>query len=622
MTTSELRRGSSLAGLALLSGALLFWTALRSSGGDWFISETHADIIYTGIRRFREFPFFSFVLTGGAYLLQDPQSNVFSPVVPLVLLAGPTVGLRLMEGLWGVLGVYVFVLWMRKRVSLEAALLGAVASVTGLGVLWKVAVGNDMFIWHLGLPGLLWAADKVASERNVRSALIFGLVLGVLLLGPTFHSFTYLFLPAVPLYVLFDLGVRRPKLPELARTLALYLAACGLAVAIASPKLACWRKFPMSRPIADFGVLSVGNALRGLLDYSLTKFTFVDATSIVASETIHKGWGVQESAAALAPVASLLALAGLWSVIRSRTQRPIAIYALLLIAFGMALTCSWPFWSAFRTLTGGNFRVAPRFMGLASFGVAILVAVGADAMFRRWKRVTFPATLALAGLMLASGVWWTLTAAHFTDDSEIDCVNPEAINPLQTASDERAAADSVETFGELTKMGATDRAILDGIGYQSGLLVVGNKYHPRLWRRRKSRRSRPRPPTMPVVVSGIDPKAVSVSHLSIVVNGLPPQGRVHLRALMPSFGVTTTTEPPNRPVEVRQDHSFLLIENNGQTVVDRIIVRADLPISKMWFVLSLASGLGALLTLLASSGFFPRLVRLASAAVATPSQKT
>src|SRR4051794_11226658 len=87
-----------LAAIALLTGALLFWLSLHCDALDWYISETHADVIYTGLRQFHEFPYFSFVFNGGTYFIQDGQSNLFSPAVPLILLAGPSVGLRLMEG--------------------------------------------------------------------------------------------------------------------------------------------------------------------------------------------------------------------------------------------------------------------------------------------------------------------------------------------------------------------------------------------------------------------------------------------------------------------------------------------------------------------------------------------
>src|SRR5690349_11778001 len=124
-----------LGAAAFLTGAVLFWISLHCSGADWYISQIHAEIIYTGLRQFWEFPYFSFVFNGGSYFIQDPQSNLFSPVVPLILLAGPTLGLRLAEGLWGVVGVYAFVVWIRgHRVSLRAALIGGVASATALGV--------------------------------------------------------------------------------------------------------------------------------------------------------------------------------------------------------------------------------------------------------------------------------------------------------------------------------------------------------------------------------------------------------------------------------------------------------------------------------------------------------
>src|SRR6187402_2968707 len=133
-----------LAAAAFLTGALLFWISLHCAGADCYISQIHAEIIYTGLRQFWQFPYFSFVFNGGSYFIQDPQSNLFSPVVPLILLAGPSLGLRLAEGLWGVVGVYAFVVWIRgHRVSVEAALIGGVASATALGVLWRIAIGND-----------------------------------------------------------------------------------------------------------------------------------------------------------------------------------------------------------------------------------------------------------------------------------------------------------------------------------------------------------------------------------------------------------------------------------------------------------------------------------------------
>jgi hypothetical protein len=135
--------------------------------------------------------------------------------------------------------------------------------------------------------------------------------------------------------------------------------------------------------------------------------------------------------------------------------------------------------------------------------------------------------------------------------------------------------------------------MLDGIGYRRSLIVVGNGGRRNLWKPKR------RNQTVPLVASGIDPSSVSFSHLGIVLKDVPPHSKIQLRVLRPRFGLTTTTQPPNAAIEVRKDHDFLVIKNEGETPVEWVRLRVDLPISRMWFVLSLASGVGALLALLA-----------------------
>src|SRR6185312_16565132 len=65
--------------VTVIAAVMQFWVAVRSDGSDWYISQTHADIFYTAVARFHQFPFFSFVFNGGTYFLQDPQNNLFSP---------------------------------------------------------------------------------------------------------------------------------------------------------------------------------------------------------------------------------------------------------------------------------------------------------------------------------------------------------------------------------------------------------------------------------------------------------------------------------------------------------------------------------------------------------------
>src|SRR5882724_5870096 len=532
-----------LGGAATVCGGIIFWITLRCNLADWHISETHADIIFTGLRRFHEFPFFSFVFNGGSYFLQDPQSNLFSPAVPLILLAGPSVGLRLMECLWGILGVYTFTVWMRRHVSFQAALLGAVSIALSLGMLWRVTAGNDMFLWHLGLPLLLWCVERLMAERTLRSALALGLALGMLLLGPTFHSFVYLFLPAVPLFVILEWSFHRPTGRVFARTLALMGAACTLALAIASPKLACWLTFPMTRQIVDHGVLSLADTLRGLFDYRISHRSVVATTRYIqAGEHLIKHrtvgqllpdkLGTEECSAALPPIASLFALGGLVFGLYSRAHRRTALFSLCLIASGVALCCSWPVWSTFRALTRENFRVAPSYLGIAAFGLSVLAALGAEALFARFRRAAWPVTVAAVLSIWGSAVWWTLDASHVPPTVAAYAVRDSAFNPLTRYREERAEVAQLSTFSELNELDTLRRDILKGSGLSDGFLIVGNDFKPGLYRSTLP---------VPIVVRSNPPTQVTVEHTRIKLATLPPHARVVLRVRAPAYGMAIRT---------------------------------------------------------------------------------
>jgi hypothetical protein len=571
-----------LAATALLTGAVIFWLSLHCDASDWLISETHADVIYTGLRQFGEFPYFSFVFNGGAYFIQDPQSNLFSPAVPLILLAGPSIGLRLMEGLWGVVGVYAFVGWLRPRVSLEAALVGAVASATSLGILWRVAIGNDMFMWHLGLPFLLWSADGVLRKRTLHSSLWFALALGVLMLGPTFHSFTYLFVPIVPLYVLLELCFQRPNLREAGRIVGLFALACTLAVLVNSFKLAAWLKFPMHRIVGDYGVLPLWSSLEQLFDYSIMHRVRVASVSALGKHgrAALRGYYVEESATALPPVGTLFAVLGLAAAALSRARRRLGLFALLALLLGLLLTSWAPAWEAFRRMNGGNFRVPQRCLGMATFALAVFAALGADLVFARFKRAALPSSVATVVLMLGSALWWTHEVGRIGET----IVTDTPMNPLERSAEERELASQVHSFDKLRRYRGK-RDILTGTGYTDGFLVVGNPEDPTLWVAQR---------TLPILfdghanwnIGGLKQSQISTEHLRVKIRDVPPHSRSLLRVQQPEFGLALTTVPPNAGIIVKPWANMLAVENPTDKTVERVVLRARLPISVFWLITS------------------------------------
>jgi len=572
--------------VALCTGAVLFWLSLHCQAWDWFISETHADVIYTGIRQFGEFPYFSFVFNGGAYFIQDPQSNLFSPAVPLILLAGPSIGLRLLEALWGVVGVYAFVGWMRRRVSLEAALVGAVASVTSLGILWRVAIGNDMFLWHLGLPLLLWAADRVLSERSLHSSLWFALALGILMLGPTFHSFTYLFVPMVPLYVLLELWFQRPNLREFRKIVGLFALSCTLAVLMNSFKLAAWLKFPMQRLVGDYGVLPLWSSIEQLFDYSIIHRVRIAGAGAAGKRL--RGYFVEESATALPPIGTLFAVLGLAAAALSKSKRRIGLFALIALLLGLLLTSWSPAWEAFRRMNGGNFRVAQRCLGMSTFALSVFAALGADALFARFKRAALPSSLVSVAIMLGSALWWTHAAGRIGED----VVSDTPMNPLERSAEERESASKVHSFDKLRRYRGK-RDILTGTGYTDGFLVVGNEEDPELWVAQRA---------LPILfdghakwnTGGLKQRQISTRHLSVKIRDLPPRSRSFLRVQQPEFGLSVTTVPPNAGVTVQPSGNLLVLENPTNETIDRVVLRARLPISIFWVVTSALALLGTI----------------------------
>lgn len=574
---------------ALACAAFVFWLALKSRGGDWYISETRADILYTGVRSFHQFPYFSFAINGGSYLLQDPEGPLLSPTALAVLLVGPTLGLRLMTGVWAALGVLGFKQWLTGRVRVEAALLAGVAAVTSLAMLWKVAVGNDMFLWALGLPGFLFAVRCVIERESVPAAVVLGLWIGLFLLGPTFLVGTYLFLPVLPLAVLFELVSVRAHKRLSSRTLPLLIFACVLGCAIASPKIAMWLTLPMQRPTEDHGVLSLTDGLRGLWDYAVTKSTFLPVTSYDAGKAEVGGWDISEGTMALSPVATLLAGVGIFWGLRKGPQRQLALLALALVALGLTLSCSWPAWHAIRTLTHNGIRVAPRFLVVASFGGCIFVAVGAHAVLSRLQRsARWLTTVALVGSMLACGVLWVYSASDNEGVTRNDAVRRDAVHLFDVFRDEKRSGSNVKSFARVVPLDPTKRSILAGASLVD-MRIVGNVAEPVHWWHGP-------PHALFTTAHPADATRTTVTHLSVQTHDLAAGAHRQLRLGLPSHGFRIETSPPGLTATADLVGNYLVLTNTSQFPIQSLTFKATLPISPLWFVL--AGG-----TLLASLAF-------------------
>ena len=566
---------------------LLFWVALRSNGSDWYISQTHADIFYTAVARFHQFPFFSFIFNGGTYFIQDPQNNLFSPTAVFIPLAGPSVGLRLISAFWGALGAWAFIAWMRRRVSLRAAQLGALAWLFSLGILWRIAVGNDMFLWHLGLPLLLLTVEDVMRDRTVYAAVAFGLTLGVYLLGPTLHSLIYLLIPTLPTFCLIEVSMLRPGRAALLRITVLIALSFALALIIVSPKLVCWTKFAMHRPTSTDGVLSLSEALRCLVDY--TQFRWSKLILFSTHPITETYWGLEEGAVALPPLATILAAAGMVAAVRTSRLRRTGGLAAAWIIISITIACSPRLWDFFRTLTRGSFRVAPRFLGLAGFGMAVWATVGADDVLRRLKSWETPVFLGCAVLLPASAVLWTHAAGAVTNRADNDVVQAEAIRPWARRRLEVEQAARIASFKGLVPMQRGRRQILDGFGLADGFIVVGNPYYPGRW-----------PGRPPVdIVEGIAPAEATVEHTRIELRDVAANAHLRLRIIDPQFGLDIDTVPRGARIDAYANNAGFLIDNRSGARIDRIVLRPRLPISLAWFWMSAIAICACIATLIA-----------------------
>ncbi len=562
--------------LALACGATLWFIALRSYGADWHISEIHAHIIYSALVHFREFPYFSHYLNQGSYLLQDPQFPVLSIATPSIVLFGPEAGLRFAAFLFGVGGFWMYFVWLRRHVSARAAMFGAVAWSLSLGILWRIVVGNDMFLWFLVLPLFLLLLEDLFLTPSVRGAVALGLVAGVCVLGPTFHAIVYLLAPVS--FVWLILLVHRARVAGSMRPRLLLLVALSLLVAcaVAAPRLMAWSAFSMRRVIEADGTMALLPALDSL--FSPGKTSLREAPAIVGP-TVAGGirllwYGIWESSVALPHLGVLLAAVSLASSAVRRSRASILAFALVVL--GLMLTTSATIWDGVRVVFPA-LRVSRRFLILSGFGLSVLAAFGYAEVERRaarWGGAWL--ALALATVVASTLVWVRgglnedlLAGKAVTRLVAHPKANPTSWPLIVNSPDPRNVEAGKVIAGIFHSVGNhCEGAILGGTRCKEYLMrLLATPVH--------------RGQAIPVVAQARAP--VVVSHTTITVGPIEPHEEIVLNLIAkPLLGYEI--EPAGAGVLLSGEHERLSIVNVGTNVIPRVRITPRSPVpSWFWF---------------------------------------
>lgn len=366
--------------VGLLVFALYYWLAFRCIGYDWSVSETFGEIIATGAKQGSGFPYFSYFYNGGVYLAHDPQAWVSSPLFKIfVSLTGAIAGARWLGVAYGVLGYFSTYFWLRTRFTRTSSTFGALALVLSLGMFWRLVAGHMLFLLEMMLPFFLLAIFRLdlatSFTQKVKWVIAMALAGAWMIYEPGFHALFYFVIPGI----LIEMGLRLFYSPKATAKLLLPLSAAALLSGfMILPKILAWKSLAMTRaPDATDGTLALKDVIGAL---------FITARSTVMGFRVPgsnpERWHfIFEVNSALMPIASLLALVGIYYGIRRRWYREknfrLAVGCLL---FSVLVASNQSLWEFIQSLTTGGIRVPSRFIPLGSFGLMLFSVYGIEAL--------------------------------------------------------------------------------------------------------------------------------------------------------------------------------------------------------------------------------------------------
>jgi len=202
---------------------------------DWDKEVLYTEYIKTSLQEFKRFPLFlwnSAQLSGypavdqSAFFAANPETMLFTPFLPLLLLFSPQVFLKLLVVLNGALGV-AGVLALGKKLQWQPQQMRIFSALFLLSpiVIQHVAIG---YLPWINLYLFPWLLFFLLSDKLITRSLGSGMVLALVLLQGGLHVFVWLAF-FVALYVLWLTIIRRNAKDLLSIPLT-FLAAIGMAL--------------------------------------------------------------------------------------------------------------------------------------------------------------------------------------------------------------------------------------------------------------------------------------------------------------------------------------------------------------------------------------------------------
>ncbi len=232
--------------LALYSAPILFGVH-KLAGGDWDYFFTNFEAARKVILQFHQFPWWNPWVDGGVPLYANPQFGLTHLAMPLVLLLGTSLGIKLSVYIYiivGYLGMYLLLLRIKTKHTRAAAL--SLVWVLGSYITAHIFIGHFTFLSYLLVPILILL--YLRAHENWLSCVWFGLFLAYFInAGP--HYIAVQSLTILTCITLVSVAARRLGVWELNRLCVAFVI--GLTLSL--PKL-----------------ILVNNYLKGFLTEQLT----------------------------------------------------------------------------------------------------------------------------------------------------------------------------------------------------------------------------------------------------------------------------------------------------------------------------------------------------------------